>query len=237
MPPGQKFNRYGQVDCLERTTGDGPFTVILFHGYGADASDLASLHEVMDHPMIGRWIFPNGIIGASGLPFGRAWFPIDLMAMEKAMQTGDFRDFSQMPAGLNQAIAAANTVIDKAGLDPQYTFIGGFSQGAMLATAMAMNSPARFAGIGILSGTFLGAKEWIQAEPKNPHVFFQSHGKQDMVLPFSGAEKLYNVLRSGGWKGGFLPFSGGHEIPQSVIAGLTTFLDTTMALVQSPQGS
>ena len=223
------MQRIGPLDCLVHEAGEGPFSVVLFHGFGADAGDLFPLVQFLDHPRVGRWYFPNGIIAANGVPMGRAWFPIDVAAMEAAMLSGNVRDFSRMPEGLAQARAAAEEFYRELELEPQKTILGGFSQGAMLATHTALCAKQDYAGLAILSGTFLGREEWPEMAKKKSLAFFQSHGEQDPLLPFDAAEKLYGVLKEAGWSGEFLAFPGGHEIPVPALMGLKSFLDKTVS--------
>lgn len=222
----RNFKRYGSLDCLEVASGDGPYTCVLFHGYGADASDLYPLAGALDSPKIGRWIFPNGLLPAPGLPFGRAWFPIDIAALERAMQTGQFREFSAMPEGIDRAAQAVKEMAARAHLEPGKTILGGFSQGAMLAAHFALNAEQDFAALVLLSGTLLGQGVWDPLCQKRRIPFFQSHGKADPILPYTRAKELHRILETNGWKGDFVSFSGGHEIPPQVLQKLPAFLNS-----------
>ncbi len=53
---------------------------------------------------------------------------------------------------------------------------------------------------------------------------FQSHGRQDSVLAFSGGEGLRDALVTGGADVEFHPFQGGHEIPMPILDGLSKFI-------------
>jgi phospholipase/carboxylesterase len=53
---------------------------------------------------------------------------------------------------------------------------------------------------------------------------FQSHGHEDALLSFAAAEKLGQTLRTAGADVEWLPFTGGHEIPPTVVARLGAFL-------------
>lgn len=224
------FERFGDLDCLVYESGHGPYTVILLHGFGADAGDLYPLAKQLSLPQVGRWVFPNGRLPAAGAPTGRAWFPIDMAAYERAMQSGDFRDFSNIPDGIGRARKSLAGLIQSLGVEPEKIILGGFSQGAMASTHYILNTKQTFAGLAILSGTFLGTNEWLElAKAREPISFFQSHGKQDAVLPFSAAEKLYQILSKAGWSGDFIPFHGGHEIPPQVLMGFRDFVSQSIS--------
>jgi phospholipase/carboxylesterase len=53
---------------------------------------------------------------------------------------------------------------------------------------------------------------------------FQSHGRQDPLLPFPTAEGLRNALTKAGMVVEWVPFEGGHGIPPIVMDGVGGFL-------------
>ena len=53
---------------------------------------------------------------------------------------------------------------------------------------------------------------------------FQSHGKQDELLPHEGAERLRDTLIHAGLPVEWHSFRGGHEIPRSVLQRLGPFI-------------
>lgn len=203
-------------------------TIILFHGYGASAFDLYPLHQVIQAPAGTNWIFPEGNLEIPIGPgyTGRAWFPIDMEALQRAMMTGGFRDFSEItPPGLDTARDKALAMIEALGIPIADLVIGGFSQGAMLATDIALRSEAKAKGLCILSGTLLSQDLWQDlAKKKSSLTFYQSHGIQDPVLGYQSAKSLNKLLRDAGMIGEFISFPGGHEIPQDVIAGMNRYL-------------
>lgn len=216
--------KYAGIDCLEHlgpTTAE--YNVILLHGYGANSSDLFPLAQHMQTPSIKRWVFPNGIQGLPGFAGGRAWFDIDVAALEQAMMTGQPRDFSSYLARVRPVAERVQKLIKEADLDEKKTLIGGFSQGAMLATHIALSHPIDFAGLVILSGAFLGTDEWVEMAQKRKLPFFQSHGEQDPVLPYDSAETLFHKLNDANWDGHLHAFRGQHEIPAMVLKRLNEF--------------
>ena len=211
--------------------GEGP-AVLLCHGFGAPGTDLVSLHRVIDAGTGVRWFFPEAPLELDGpMSGGRAWWPIDMMALQLAMMRGELRDLAaETPEGLPHARAALESCIDALvadhGVDPARLVIGGFSQGAMLTTELALMSDRRFAGLAVLSGTLLSRARWAEgaaARGRDLHVM-QSHGRRDPVLPFSGAEALHRLLVEHGAHAGFTPFGGQHEIPHVVCDALSAFL-------------
>ncbi|EQA38812.1 serine hydrolase [Leptospira inadai serovar Lyme str. 10] len=202
--------------------------VIFFHGYGANAYDLLPLYSYMDVPKGTNFIFPDGILEIPLMPGynGRAWFPIDMEALQKAMMTGGYRDFSdRYPKGLAEAREKAVQMIEALNVPMDRIVLGGFSQGSMLATDITLRAEVKPKGIVILSGTLIDESEWSLFAKKTPgYSFFQSHGRMDPVLGYPAAKKLETLLKEAGWKGELLAFPGGHEIPEVVLLGMNRYL-------------
>ncbi|MCG9876120.1 MAG: esterase [Leptospiraceae bacterium] len=205
-------------------------TIVLFHGYGASAYDLYPLHQYIFPERKLNWIFPDGHLEIPLGPgyIGKAWFPIDMEALQRAMASGTFRDFAEItPPGLDIARNKAQEMIEQLGIPFQELILGGFSQGAMLTTDLSLRSEIRPKGLIVLSGTLLNKDIWKElASKKSMLTFFQSHGKQDMVLGFKPAKELNKLFHDAGMVGEFVEFYGGHEIPMEVIEGVNRYLKT-----------
>ena len=74
-------------------------------------------------------------------------------------------------------------------------------------------------------GNLLAQPIWNSLMPKRKGLpVFQSHGMQDEILPYVGAEKLRDTLTHGGLAVDWHSFRGGHEIPKAVLQRLGTFI-------------
>ena len=103
--------------------------------------------------------------------------------------------------------------------------LGGFSQGAMLACDVALRTARPLAALVMLSGTLLARDAWLPAMgARNTLPIFQSHGRQDPLLPFAAAERLRDAWHDAGAHVDWIEFNGGHEIPYGVLEGLGSFL-------------
>lgn len=213
--------------------GDGP-VVVLLHGYGAPGDDLVPLWRSVDVPDSVRWVFPVAPLALPSMGFGmesRAWWLIDVLAIEQAIAEGRSRDLSkERPDGLVEARAMVLEMLDalEAELSPSALILGGFSQGAMLSLDATLHSERAIAGLVHLSGTLLNEAEWTERMPTRAGLsVLQSHGTSDPLLPFAMAEKLSQRMGSAGMNVDFLPFGGGHEIPPPVLSRLEAFLRKT----------
>lgn len=208
---------------------DAP-TVVLFHGYGASAFDLFPIHEVLVTDQKFNWVFPHGHLSIPLMPgySGRAWFPIDMAALEEAIRNNDFRNFADKdPEGMDVARQAAYLMLDALGVPWNQLILGGFSQGAMLATDLTLRNEEIAKGLMILSGALVNESLWKDLAPKKSNLrFFQSHGEFDPILGYANAKKLEKLLRNSGLLGEFIAFNGGHEIPAPVVQGISRYLNS-----------
>lgn len=226
------------------TSGAAP-VFLCMHGFGANCYDLAGLSQHLKFPAGTRLLFPDGILGldiytgvasAGSEAPQRAWFPIDFAEIERIRREGGLRDLSKtLPAGMAEARNKLIDAMEKLECDPARTIVGGFSQGAMLATEIMLHHKADLAGLIIFSGTLVNRTGWETAVAAKYAArgkalpFIQSHGKHDPVLPFQAAERLHELLTKGGGKGNFIAFEGQHEIPLEVVDGTNKWLKELLA--------
>ncbi len=210
--------------------GDGP-AIILCHGYGAPGDNLVDLARVIDAPRGTRFFFPEAplTIDFGFGETGRAWWPIDMERLMRAAAAGGVRDLAkETPEGMSKARAALEGTLDALeasyGVRRDRTILGGFSQGAMISTEIALHAFDRpFAGLAILSGTLLSEDRWTVAaerSAKKIHAIV-THGRRDPVLPFFGSEAIRDLLEKNGATLKFVPHNGVHEIPQSAVDALS----------------
>jgi phospholipase/carboxylesterase len=213
--------------------GDGP-VVVLLHGFGAPGEDLVPLWRVLAAPTGTRFVFPAAPIDLGPRYMGgRAWWPIDLEERMRRQALGEKRDLSEVPEGLDDARAKVDTLLDEVErtLRPPAgkIVVGGFSQGAMLALDTALRSPRALAGLVLLSGTHIAATEWASRfDARRGLPVFMSHGQADEILPFVVSENLHRTLSEHGLPVEWVPFRGGHGIPQNVVEGVGAFLRRTL---------
>ena len=217
--------------------GSGP-VVILLHGFGAPGDDLVSLADVLHMPASTRFVFPEGPLSLSfGPRDARAWWLIDMARIAADQAAGRIRDLSnEIPKGLAPAreamLAFLKEVEQKFGADPRKTILGGFSQGAMLSCDVMLRTTQPYAGLIQLSGTLLAIQEWsLLLQKRKGLPVFQSHGVQDELLPYVGAERLRDALIYAGLSVEWHSFRGGHEIPRAVLQRLGPFI--TKAVTQT----
>jgi phospholipase/carboxylesterase len=208
--------------------------VLLCHGYGAPGDDLVALAPELaerDHQIATRcrWIFPEAphSLEEMGNPWGRAWWHLDI---ERLLSGRDWKTFvEEVPEGLPRVrrmlLALLEYVAARTNVPFSRTVLGGFSQGAMLTTDLALRLEEAPAGLVILSGTLLSRGEWAELIARRTNLpVFQSHGRMDPLLPFEVAESLRRLFEDAGAKVAFVPFHAQHTIAPEVLQGLASWL-------------
>jgi phospholipase/carboxylesterase len=202
----------------------------LFHGFGADAYDLQPLADVIEPRRPTHFIFPQGVLEVPIGPgwTGQAWWPIDVTALQQATASGKPRDLSiEKPEALPMLREKFFATVKSLKLSWKDIILGGFSQGAMLATDLFLNAPETPKALVVLSGALTNKDEWKSLVGRRAGApFFQSHGKHDAVLALRGASQLESFLTQAGLKGHLDSFEGQHDIPAEIITKLNRFLKT-----------
>ncbi len=236
----------GRLKCRlisDLADGEKPaLVVVLSHGYGASGTDLLPIgQELLDqfpdlHSQV-QFVFPEAPLSLDdqGIPGGRAWWPIDLMRLQVAAATGQFRQLQRdrsegMIESRNRLIETLRVLSERWGLRLSHFVIGGFSQGAMLSVDTSLALPENVAGVVAMSGSLLNETEWLERAPQHRGLrVLQSHGTADPLLPFDAAENLRDLLTSAGAVVEFIPFQGGHQIPFEVFDRVGEFLSSLVA--------
>lgn len=218
--------------------------VVLCHGFGAPGDDLVPLGaELLERRRaLGarvRFVFPAAPLSLASLGMGpgRAWW---MLTMERlmALQMGTAEPEAivetmrrDSPEGLPDARKRLMGLVSELSVQTKLPLgrivLGGFSQGSMLATDVALRLEEAPAALCILSGALVNEADWEKrAAARKGLKVFQSHGRQDPILPYEGGVVLRDFLSKAGLAVDFLSFNGGHTI---TLEGL----DRVGALVES----
>lgn len=208
--------------------GDGPPTLVLLHGYGSSAEQWGPFTQTIHWPPPGRFVFPQGpevMARTDAAAEGRAWWPLDLRSHIPEGKTAP--DLSRArPPGLRVAASLVEDLLADRQVVPRGPVVlGGFSQGAMVASEVAFRSHVQLSALIVLSGTLVDEQSWEShlAERRGLPVFL-AHGRRDGTLPFAVAERFRQELEAAGLQVTWCPFDGGHEMPATVVMGLNDFL-------------
>ena len=235
----------GPLNCtiIDPARDAGPKRlVILSHGFGAPGGDLVPLANELIHldPDLAkdtRWIFPAAPLSldSRGMYGGRAWWMIDLEARIAAIERGEIETFrNDYPEGMAEASDAlfevAEAALDEAALEPKNLIIGGFSQGSMVSTDVALRMEQPPAALAVMSGTLLCEDRWKElAGNQEKFPVLQTHGYYDPILPYQCAEWLKEFFEDAGYPVDFRPFAGQHQIPMTALEGLVKLIGASGA--------
>ncbi len=205
--------------------GNGPL-VVLLHGFGAPGEDLVPLARQIEVPRDVRFAFPAAPLALDMVPGGRAWWNLDMIELQRAVAARDYATLTgRVPAGLVEAREQLTRLLQELerehGAARDKLVLGGFSQGAMLATDVTLHLEQAPAALVILSGSLIAKDEWLPLMKARAGLsVVQSHGRADPVLSYELAEALRDALAAAGLQVDFHPFNGGHGIPNGVITAL-----------------
>ncbi|MCA9162858.1 MAG: hypothetical protein KDA62_07755 [Planctomycetales bacterium] len=232
---------YRTVDQLP--SGTSPrLLVVLCHGYGAPGTDLVPIgSEVLAmRPELAssvRFVFPEAPLSLEefGMYGGRAWWQLNVAQFMQALETGRLEDIADAtPPGMPEASDALMQLVqqlcDDADLSPASLVLGGFSQGSMVATDVALRLEEPPAALVVWSGILLRRQLWAELAARRGNMFvMQSHGEVDPILPIDGAEWLHTMFKSAGLPNEFIRFYGPHTIPYEVIERFAEHLSHCVA--------
>jgi phospholipase/carboxylesterase len=103
--------------------------------------------------------------------------------------------------------------------------IVGFSQGAALASVVALMHPERVAKVGLLSGFVpRGAESLASVRPLEGVRFFVAHGSADEMVSIEHARQSFQVLQAAGATVDVCEDEVGHKVSAGCLRGLQAFL-------------
>ena len=208
------------LESLQFDTGQNPtWAMIWLHGLGASGHDLAPLMAelVRPHWPAVRCIFPHAPERAVTLNGGarmRAWYDIVSSQLTQDVdQNGIFAAMAQVRT-LIQALT-------QQGLPPARIFLGGFSQGGVIALHAGLRHSNPLAGIIALSTYLPDLAD--DSPPSDRHWstqrIFLAHGVNDPIVPLWLGQRAADWLRLQRCRLQWETFAMGHHIcPEEVIA-------------------
>lgn len=226
-----QFVEYPQSAVRTLQVGSGKDPFLLLHGYGSKPQEWFPFTKTIHLPKTRFFVFPEGIeetVSPDGPRGGRAWWRLDLASY--ILPESPIPNLSKAkPPGIRASSDRIRILIHEVekrfGSSPNQLILGGFSQGAMIASEIAFKTDESIQALVLLSGTTVDEVAWVQgmaARRKLP--VFISHGRNDNILSFEIAKRYQQEMRNAGLNVTWIPFEGGHEIPMEVVNALNSFL-------------
>lgn len=169
--------------------------LILIHGRGATADDILTLHDLLDAPNLA--VFAPQAAGAG-------WYPQRFIAPIEANEPY----LSSALARISELVAH----IESHGIAAERIVIGGFSQGACLASEFVIRNPRRWGGLIAFSGGYIGPLDaprqpqgslggtpaFLGCSDVDPHIPLQRVRETTALLQSMGAQVTEKIYRNMG---------------------------------------
>ncbi|HEX9160764.1 MAG TPA: hypothetical protein VF980_03580 [Thermoanaerobaculia bacterium] len=188
--------------------------VVIMHGRGADANDLADIAPMIDGPTGYRFVFPNAPNpweAAPGLTFGFTWFdglPPDPVSLGKSRRLVlEFLD-----AAIKRFPTPSGKVV-----------LGGFSQGALMALDAGLRAAQPVAGIVAMSGA-LYEQDLPELAARKAQRILIVHGTNDEMINVNMARRARRVLEQNGLSPDYHEFGMGHQVTMESLAVVSEFI-------------
>ena len=190
--------------------------LLLLHGYGSNEQDLIGLA-----PYVEAGLMCVSARAPYALDFGGfAWFKLDMRP------EGISFDFDEARQSLQQVLELIEALV--AECQPSKLFVGGFSQGASMALAAALQQPHRFDGALALSGLYGEALRPEDPETVRGFKVFVSHGLQDTVIPIAQARSSKELLDPLGLDMVYNEYEMAHAIDRACLEDIAVWLRTRL---------
>lgn len=213
----------GLGSLIHRTrpaAGEPAGVVVLFHGRGTDEGDLAPLLEALDPDERLLGLTPRGPLSLT--PGGGHWYAVRRVGYP---DRDTFHSSLELTAGWVDSLPAAT------GVPLERTVLGGFSQGAVMAYALALGrdrTPP--AGVLAMSG-FIPTVEDFQLDLQDRDGFpvAIAHGVHDPVIGVEWGRRAKERLDTAGLAVTYREGPVAHQIDPQALPDLGAWLRDTVA--------
>lgn len=206
--------------------GEPQGALVLFHGRGTSEDDLFPLLEALDPRRRLTGVTPRGPLSLP--PGGWHWY---------AVRRVGYPDRGTFLAAFEQTAAFVDALPELVGVPLERTVLGGFSQGAVMAYALALGSGRpRPAGIIALSG-FIPSVDGFAFDLENLQGFpvAMTHGSLDPVIGVDFGRQAHARLDAAGARVDYREAPIGHQIDPAWIPALAGWV--RQVVVEDPRPS
>jgi len=183
--------------------------IIVMHGRGADANDLADLAPMIDDGY--RFVFPNAPKKFEPMPgysFGYSWFDGWPPEGDSIVQSREL------------LLTLIDELVEHYPTPEGKIVVAGFSQGGMMAIDTGFRTKQKVAGIVCMSGAIYEA----DAPPLRKLPVLIVHGTEDDMIPLWAAQRTRLVLEENGVAPEYHEFPMGHQVTAESMAVVRAFL-------------
>ncbi|WP_185855547.1 alpha/beta hydrolase [Blattabacterium cuenoti] len=186
--------------------------LFIMHGYGSNEKDLFFLNKEI--PKNFFIVSMQGIYSMDSTTNysnnnGKYyWYDIDFSDKEKTK----IIDIIQVRNTIKKIYIFIDEIFNKYKLKTTNIWLCGFSQGAILSYAIALNYSSKIKKVIVLSGCIEKKMLNKNIEKNNDLEFFISHGKNDTIIPVSFAKKSLEILKNYSFNFSYKEYDSGHTL-------------------------
>lgn len=202
---------YKTLGPLRIVGGKSP-AIILLHGRGADENDLLGLSHYLDDRLA---VFSI----RAPYPFEFGGFTYFRLDEDGTAEPVMFKESHSHLAKFVDGVAL------QPGIDAQRIFLMGFSMGTIMAYALSLTRPEKFAGVIAQSGFVRDHPEMhFRWNELSGCPFIITHGVHDPIIPISLARKTKEMFVTSNAKVEYKEYDMGHEISQESLSDVVAWL-------------
>lgn len=194
-----------------------PPVIILLHGVGSNEQDLFSIaNQLPDKYLLISARAPYTIGEGS-----YAWYQVDF-------STGKpIANIAQQEKSRNIIVQFIIELKNEFSFDEKQVYLGGFSQGAIMAYSVGLTRPELIHGIVIMSGRLLEEVKPLIAsqEMLDQLKVFISHGIMDQILGIHYAREGVTYLKARNIHPFYKEYEEGHGINKAMLSDLASWLN------------
>jgi phospholipase/carboxylesterase len=212
------------VEHLARPAeGDAGGLLVLLHGRGADELDLFPLLGLLDPERRLLGVTPRGPLSLP--PGGAHWYAVHEIG---------YPDPSTFLPTFEALCEWLDGLWADAGIGPEQTVLGGFSQGAVMSYALGLaRGRPRPAAIVALSGFIPSVERFaLDLEPPLPPIAI-GHGTFDPVIDVSWGRRARETLAAAGASVLYREYPLPHAVEPRFLAELAPWLSAVLAAARS----
>lgn len=205
---------------LRQPAGEPAGALVLFHGRGTSEHDLHPLLDALDPDRRLAGVTPRGPLSLP--PGGAHWYIVRRVG---------FPDRDTFETSFDRAVSFVDSLPELTGVPLDRAVLGGFSQGAVMAYALALGTGRpRPAGILAMSG-FMPTVEGFELDLDDLHGYpvALTHGGLDPVISVDFGREARDRLESSGADVTYREAPIGHQIDPAWIPDLSAWLAGAVA--------
>ncbi len=195
----------------EAAAGSPPPLLLLLHGVGSNERDLMGLTPWLD----GRFFVASARAPITLGYDAYGWFRFEFTPSGPVVM-----DPAEAESSFRLILRFMDELVEAYGVDPDRTYLLGFSQGTIMGLSVILTHPDKVAGMVAMSGRFPDAirPQIAPSEELEGLPILLQHGTEDPVLPVHYGRAAREVLDTLPVRLDYREYRMGHHVTQESLA-------------------